>query len=72
MALILGITLVSLISSWYQVQAEKEALRCDLERKADTFVESLSGNAESYLRAGDGAGLNSMVQRFSNRGDHVR
>jgi trehalose 6-phosphate synthase len=70
-ALILGITLVSLISSWYQVQAEKEALRRDLERKADTFVESLSGNAESYLRAGDGAGLNSMVQRFSNRDDHV-
>src|SRR5438105_10670292 len=69
-ALILGITLVSLISSWYQVQAEKEALRRDLERKADAFLESLAGNAELYLRAGDKPGLDQMVQRFSNR-DHV-
>jgi trehalose 6-phosphate synthase len=48
-ALIVGVTLVSLVSSWYQVQAEKDALRHDLERKAETFGESLAGNAESYL-----------------------
>jgi trehalose-6-phosphate synthase len=69
-ALILGITLVSLVSSWYQVQAEKEALRRDLERRADTFSESLAGNAESCLRAGDLPGLRQIVHRFSNR-DHV-
>ena len=69
-ALILGITIVSLISSWYQVRAEKEALRRDLERKADTFSESLAGNAESYLLPGDKPGLDQMVQQFSNR-DHV-
>jgi hypothetical protein len=34
---------VSLASSWYQVQAEKDALRRDLERKAETFGESLAG-----------------------------
>src|SRR5438105_552430 len=69
-ALILGITLLSLVSSWYEVKADKEALRRDLERKADTFSESLAGNAESYLRAGDKSGLDQLVRRFSNR-DHV-
>ena len=69
-ALIVGVTLVSLASSWYQVQAEKDALRRDLERKAETFGESLAGNAESYLQAGDEPGLERMVQRFSNR-DHL-
>jgi len=69
-ALILGVTLVSLASSWYQVQAEKDALRRDLERKAETFGESLAANAEAYLHAGDRPGLERMVLRFSNR-DHL-
>ena len=69
-ALIVGVTLVSLASSWYQVQAEKDALRRDLERKAETFGESLAGNAEAYLQAGDRRGLERMVRRFSNR-DHL-
>ncbi len=69
-ALIVGVTLVSLASSWYQVQAEKDALRRDLERKADTFGESLAGNAESFLQGGDRPGLERMVDHFNNR-DHV-
>jgi trehalose 6-phosphate synthase len=69
-ALIIGVTLVSLASSWYQVQAEKDALRRDLERKAETFGESLAANAEAYLQAGDRPGLERMVLRFSNR-DHL-
>jgi trehalose-6-phosphate synthase len=69
-ALIVGVTLVSLSSSWYQVQAEKDELRRDLERKAETFGESLAANAESYLQSGDKPGLEQMVQRFSNR-DHL-
>ncbi len=69
-ALIVGVTLLSLTSSWYQVQAEKDALRHDLERKAETFGESLAGNAEAYLQAGDRPGLEQMVRRFSNR-DHL-
>jgi trehalose 6-phosphate synthase len=68
--LIVGVTLVSLASSWYQVGAEKEALRRDLERKAETLGESLAGNAESFLGSGDRPGLEQMVQRFSNR-DHL-
>ena len=66
-ALIVGVTLVSLASSWYEVQAEKEALRRDLERKAEIFGESLAGNAESLLQSGDRPGLERMVQRFNNR-----
>jgi trehalose 6-phosphate synthase len=69
-ALILGMTLVSLASSWYQARSEKEALRRDLERKAETLGESLAGNAESYLRNRDRPGLERMVQRFGNR-DHL-
>ena len=53
-ALIVGVTLVSLASSWYEVQAEKDALRRDLERKVETFGESLAGNAESLGRAETG------------------
>jgi alpha,alpha-trehalose-phosphate synthase [UDP-forming] len=69
-ALIVGVTMVSFFSSWYQVQAEKDALRADLERKAETFGESLAANAESYLQDGDRPGLLRMMDRFSHR-DHL-
>jgi trehalose 6-phosphate synthase len=69
-ALIVGVTLVSLASSWYEVQAEKDSLRRDLEHKAETFGESLASNAELYLERGDTLGLEQMVQRFSDR-DHL-
>ena len=69
-ALIIGVTLVSLASSWYEVQSEKEALRRDLQHKAETFGESLASNAELYLATGDKPGLEQMVQRFNNR-DHL-
>ncbi len=66
-ALIVGVTLVSLVSSWYEVQAQKDALRRDLEHKADTLGESLAGTAELYLATGDHTGLEQLVQHFSNR-----
>jgi len=69
-ALIVGVTLVSLALSWYEVQSEKNALRHDLEHKAEILDESLAANAELYLEAGDRAGLEQMSQRFSNR-DHL-
>ena len=69
-ALIVGITLVSLASSWYEVRAEKDALRQDLERKAETLGESLAGNAESYLQTGNRTGLEQLVEHFTNR-DHL-
>lgn len=69
-ALIVGVTLVSFASSWSQVVAEKEALRRDLERKAEAFNDSMASNAEYFLQNGDRPGLVRMVDRFSNR-DHL-
>jgi trehalose-6-phosphate synthase len=69
-ALIIGITLVSLVTSWYEVRAEKDELRRDLERKAETLGESLAGNAESYLQTANRTGLDQLVQHFTNR-DHL-
>src|ERR1700754_3287184 len=69
-ALILGVTLVSLASSWSEVRDEKEALRRDLQHKAETFGESVASNAELYLTNGDTAKLEQLVRRFSNR-DHL-
>ncbi len=66
-ALIVGITLVSLALSWYDVQADKNALRRDLEHKAELLDESLAANAELYLATGNRLGLEQMVQRYSNR-----
>ena len=69
-ALVLGVTLASFASSWYQVQAEKDALRLDLQRKAETFSESLAGISEYHLQSGDRAGLSKIIERFGDR-DHV-
>jgi hypothetical protein len=68
--LILGITLVSLTSSWYGIRVEKDTLRRDLERSAENLGESLAGNAELYLQNGDRAGLEAMVKHFTNS-DHL-
>src|SRR5260370_23036168 len=69
-ALILGVTLVSLASSWYEVRTTKDALRRELEGKAESLGQSLAANAESSLQAGDTARLEQMAQRFTNR-DHL-
>ena len=69
-ALIIGVTLVSIASSWYEVQSQENALQSDLERKAEVLGESLARTAELYLETGDRPGLEQLVGRFSNR-DHL-
>jgi alpha,alpha-trehalose-phosphate synthase [UDP-forming] len=69
-ALIIGVTLVSLASSWYEVRTTKDALRRDLESKAETLGQSLAAGAEVPLQAGDTAGLELMVRRSTNH-DHL-
>ena len=66
-ALVIGITVISLGSSWYETRTEKQTLRSDLERKAGTLGESLAGTAELYLETGDRTDLDQLVRRFSNR-----
>jgi trehalose-6-phosphate synthase len=70
LALIVGVTLVSVASAWYEVREAKDSLRLDLERKVTTFGESLVLTSESYLRAGDRGSLERILRQLSNR-DHL-
>ena len=62
-ALIIGVTLVSLASSWYELRATKDALRLDLKSKAEILGQSLAAGAEVPLQAGDTARLELIVRR---------
>lgn len=67
LSLILAITLVSLLSSYYQVRAEKRSLQADLEHRAAVLAESLAGNIDPLLEKGSIKKLQGIVERFSNR-----
>jgi trehalose-6-phosphate synthase len=69
-SLIVGITLVSLGFSYYQVVGEKRRLRSDLERRAEVLGESVAGNVEKSWENGSKRGLQPLVQRFANR-EHI-
>jgi alpha,alpha-trehalose-phosphate synthase [UDP-forming] len=64
-ALIVGITLVSLGFSYYQVVAQKRTLRADLQRRADVLGESLAVNVEKAMESNQA--LQRLVVRFANR-----
>ena len=66
-SLIVGVTLVSLFSTYYEVRREKQGLRNDLERRAEVLGESLVGNVEPYLDGKSLKQLQKIVGRFSNR-----
>lgn len=66
-SLILGVTLVSLLSSYYEVRAEKRGLLRELELRAEVLAESLAGNVEPYLDGRSLKQLQRIVGRFSNR-----
>ncbi|MGA8154010.1 MAG: trehalose-6-phosphate synthase [Terriglobales bacterium] len=66
-SLIVGITLASLSSSYYQVLIERRSLRKDLERRAEVLAESLAGNVEHQLDKGSTRALERIVKQFGNR-----
>jgi trehalose 6-phosphate synthase len=66
-SLILGVALVSLGFSYYQVIGEKRNLRAELQRRADILAESLAGNVEKSWESGSDRGVQRLVQRFANR-----
>ncbi len=66
-SLIVGVTLVSLLSTYYEVRREKQGLRNELERRAEVLGESLVGNVEPHLDKGSLKELKRVVERFSNR-----
>ena len=66
-SLIVGITLVSLCSSYYQVYVLARGMRRDLQRRSELLGESLSRNVERDLERDDHATLRRTVQQFANR-----
>jgi trehalose 6-phosphate synthase len=66
-SLILGITLVSLLSSSFEVSSEIRGQRRELERRAEVLGESLAENIEPYFEKGSYKELKRLVERFSNR-----
>ena len=66
-SLILGVTLVSLGFSYYQVVGEKRGLRSEVERRAEVLGESIASNVETSWEVGPDRELQRLVQRFGNR-----
>jgi alpha,alpha-trehalose-phosphate synthase [UDP-forming] len=67
-SLIVGITLVSIGFSYYEVVREKRALRRELERRAEVLGESVAANVEkSWDEGGSERALQRIVQKFGNR-----
>jgi len=66
-ALIVGVTLVSLCSSVYQVWVSKRSMRADLQKRSEVLAESLAGNVERDLGRGMLHTLQRTVERFANR-----
>ena len=66
-SLIIGVTLVSLSSSYYEVLVQKQSLRRDLQRRAEVLGESLARNVERELDRDSSQALQRTVQRFGNR-----
>lgn len=66
-SLIVGVTLVSLCSSYYQVLLQKRGLRRDLQRRAEVLGESLARNVVHDLEWDSQHTLQRTVQQFANR-----
>ena len=66
-SLIVGVTLVSLCSSGYEVWVGKRNLRHDLQRRAEVLAESLAGNVGRDIERGALQTLRRTVQHFAHR-----
>ena len=66
-SLIVGVTLVSLCSSSYQVYVLARGMRRDLAHRAELLGESLARNVERDLEHNDPATLRRTVEQFANR-----
>jgi alpha,alpha-trehalose-phosphate synthase [UDP-forming] len=66
-SLIIGVTLVSLCTSYYQVLVLNRGLQKDLRRRAEVLGESLGRNVERDLERDAQHALKKTVQQFANR-----
>jgi alpha,alpha-trehalose-phosphate synthase [UDP-forming] len=65
--LVIGITLVTFLISRYEVRAEKQGLRTDLERRAAILAESLQEIIEPAIEHDSRGQLRRIVDRFENQ-----
>src|SRR6266700_1847002 len=66
-SLIVGVTLVSLCTSYYQVVVQARGMRRDLQHRAELLGESLVRNVERDLEKDAPRTLQRTVQQFANR-----
>ena len=66
-SLIVGVTLVSLCTSYYQVLVTSSGMKKDLQHRAEVLGESLSKNIERDLERDAPRTLQKTVQQFANR-----
>jgi trehalose 6-phosphate synthase len=66
-SLIIGVTLVSLCTSYYQVLVLNRNLQKDLQRRAEVLGESLARNVERDLERDAPRAVKRTVQQFANR-----
>jgi trehalose 6-phosphate synthase len=66
-SLIIGVTLVSLCTSYYQARVLNQGLQKDLRRRAEVLGESLASNVERDLERDAQKTLRRTVQQFANR-----
>jgi trehalose 6-phosphate synthase len=62
-----SVLLVSVASSYYQVQQERHNLREELQKRAEVLAESLGQNLEASVQAKATAELERSVERFGNK-----
>lgn len=65
LSLLIGITLIDLVSAYYQERATRRELKEDLGRRAEILDESLADKV--VVRSGASQDLLSVVERFGNR-----
>lgn len=63
-SLVVGITLVSLFSSYYQARSLKQRLRQELQRHAEPLGDTLAESVEPHLLKGSRRELQKFVERF--------
>jgi len=66
-SLVIGITLVSLCTSYYQVFVLQRGMRRDLDHRAEVLGDSLASNVERDLERDAQHTLQKTVQQFANR-----
>lgn len=66
-SLIIGVSLVAFVFAYYQVKAQKRALRGELEKRAEILAESLEETITPLLEKRSRKDLQRLVERFGNR-----